>query len=693
MRTLFQGPLWAGLLITATACGGAPAPMPSLAPAAEAPAAAPATPMWASAERLSTECDAALKTAQTLRDGLVAEAGARTWENTLDPFNRMFLALDTAGGVAAVAGAMSPEKAVREAAEGCEQRLSKFTSDAGLDPALYAAVAALKPQRSARGPQGERFFDKIMRDFRRAGVDRDAATRERLGAIEAELVKLGQDYGRSVREDVRAIELDDASALEGLPEDFIKAHAPGEDGKIRITTDYPDFYPFERYSKDAAQRQALYRKFINRGFPANQKTLQQILTLREEKAKLLGFDTWAAYNAEDKMVKTAARIGEFIEQLAAIVRPVADADLKVLLARKRQDDPKAERIETWDRFFYASKVREEQYAFDARTVRPYFSFPKVKAGLFALYGELFGLRFERLPEAPTWDPSVEAWAMYVEDELAGTFYLDMHPREGKYKHAAVFPMQVGLADGREPRATLVCNFPDPSKDPKALMEHQQVVTFFHEFGHLVHHLLARKSDYFNLGGINVEWDFAEVPSQLLEEWAWDVGVLQRFAKHVDTGEPIPAELVARMVAAKEFGKGVATMRQLFYAAYSYFAHARSPKGLDLDAFSDEMYAKFSPYPAVPDSHIFASFGHLVGYSSMYYTYQWSLVIAKDLFTQFEGKLLDAAQARKYRTLILEPGGGRDAADMVSDFLERPYGMDAYKAWITKPAVQVTPAAE
>ncbi|MCA9546132.1 MAG: peptidase M3, partial [Myxococcales bacterium] len=210
--------------------------------------------------------------------------------------------------------------------------------------------------------------------------------------------------------------------------------------------------------------------------------------------------------------------------------------------------------------------------------------------------------------------------------------------------------------------------------------------FFHEFGHLIHHLAANQSQYFSLGGINVEWDFAEVPSQLLEEWTWDAGVLQRFAKHVDTGEAIPAETVAKMRAAEEFGKGVATMRQIFYAAYSFFLHNRDPQGLDLDAFSAEMYGTYSPYPPVPESHIYASFGHLVGYSSMYYTYQWSLVIAKDLFTRFAADLMNNETATAYRKAILEPGGGRDAADMVKDFLGRPYDMKAYRAWITKPAV-------
>jgi thimet oligopeptidase len=691
-RSMFRWAATASLLV---GCGGTPT-VPD-APAVPAPAAVSAAvqkvagPAWESPAALGAMCAAALAEAEGLRKAIVAVEGARTWDNTLVPFNRMFLTLDTANGLTGVAQAMSPIKPVRDAAETCEQQLAKFSSGVGLDREVYQAVAALEPQKDARGPAAARFYAKTMRDFRRAGVDKDDATRKTLTTLNEEMVKVGQAYGKAVREDVRFILVDDVKQLEGLPQDFIDAHKPGKDGKIRITTDYPDFYPVQRYVRDAKLREALYRKFINRGFPGNKASLSKLLELRQQYATLLGFDTWAAYNSEDKMVRDTKTIDAFIKMLVKVVRPVADADLKVLLARKKKDDPKATTIETWDRFFYASLVREEQYAFDAKTVRPYFSFSKVKEGLFAFYGTLFNLKFERLATEPTWDSKVEAWAMYADGKKLGQFYLDMHPRDGKYKHAAVFPMQLGLNDGREPVATLVCNFPDPSKgDGKALMEHQQVVTFFHEFGHLIHHLLAKQTEWHNLAGINVEWDFAEVPSQLLEEWTWDVGVLQGFAKHVDTGAPIPAEMVSRMKAAKEFGKGVATMRQLFYAAFSFQLHNRDPKGLDLDAFSDEIYRDYSPYPAVPGSHIYSSFGHLVGYSSMYYTYQWSLVIAKDLFTRFgKSGLMDAGTAKAYRQTILEPGGGVDAAKMVETFLGRPYNVEAYKAWIQTPAKPVT----
>lgn len=686
--------------LLALGCGGAPDPAPTPKPV-EAPApAAPEAPVgtaeagpptaWESPEALKAACDAALAVAEARRDGIINVKGARTVENTLRAFDDMLLAIDTMGGLEGIAQHMHPDETVRAAGRDCESRIAKFTSDIGLDRGLYEAVAAVS--LADADAQTRRMAKHLSRDFRRSGVDKDEPTRTRIAAINAELVKLGQAYSKNLNESTAFIEVDPAD-LEGLPKDWLDAHKPGENGKVKVSTNYPDFFPFQTYSKASVKRAALYKKFVNRGYPANKEILLNVLKLRAEYVKLLGYDTWAAYQAEDKMVKTAERVATFLQDLVKIVRPQSDADLKTLLARKKKDDKTAKRIEAWDRFYYTGKVREEQYAFDARTVRPYFAYDKVKDGIFALYGELFGLRFEPIKDAPVWHPSVQAYTMYANDEPIGRFFLDMHPRDGKYKHAAMFPLQTGLANGRVPMATLVCNFPDPGKG-LALMEHGQVNTFFHEFGHLIHHLLASRADWLSLSGIRVEWDFVETPSQLLEEWAQDHGVLARFAKHHETGEAIPAALVAKMNRAQEFGRGVSVMRQLFYAAYSFFVHNRSPEGLDLDAYSAEIYEKYSPYPQIEGSHIYASFGHLMGYSSQYYTYQWSLVIAKDLFSRFaKAGLLDGKTAMDYRKLILEPGGLRDASDMVKDFLGRDYTLDAYKAWLAQKTPAVSKPAK
>jgi thimet oligopeptidase len=639
-------------------------------------------PVWSSAVQLTSVCEESLARAAALRQAIKIPVETRTVNNTLISFNEMMKALDSASSWASLMFNVHPDEEVRGAAQKCRQAASKFATDVSMDRGLYDAAASV--DISGSDALTKRFVDKMLRDFRRAGVDKSADVRERLGAIQEELVALTQTFGKNVREDVKTLEVA-PEKLTGLPKDFIEAHPVQANGHIALTTDYPDFYPVQRYVEDPKVREELYKLFMNRAYPANTEVLKKVLALRHEKANLLDHPTWASYNAEDKMAKDPKTIESFIADVAEIVRPRMKTDMKELLKRKKKDNRRARSIDVWDRFYYVSKVRAEKYDFDARSVRPYFPYKRVKTGILELYGELFGLRFEPLPDEPVWHESVEAYGMYDEggERLLGRFYLDMHPREEKYKHAAMFPLQTGLEGGQMPIGTLICNFPDPlDGDGNALMEHSDVQTFFHEFGHLIHQLLAQRGGWVTLAGINVEWDFVEAPSQILEEWAWDPGVLARFAKHVTTNEPIPAALVAKMRAADEFGKGVHVMRQVFYTAFSYFMHAKDPEGIDLDRFTDSMYKSYNPYRRMKADHVYANFGHLMGYSSMYYTYQWSLVIAKDLFTRFKAKgMLDTETARAYRKAILEPGGTADAATLIEDFLGRPFNTTAYKAWL------------
>jgi len=633
-------------------------------------------PAWKDAQTFADHCESGLIVANQLKGDIKAASGM----GVLHKYNKMLQEVVSVQSLTSLMESVHPQEDMRQVAEKCSQDVARFDSELNLDRALYDAVSAVST--AGLDAQTKRFRERLLRDFRRAGVDRDEKTRDRLAAIQQQLVKLSQDYGRNVRKDVRSIALDSVASLDGLPEDYIQAHAPDKTGKIRITTDYPDFFPFQNYAIDSGLRRALYEQFLRRGYPANKDILQSVLSLRHEYATLLGYPSWAAYNSEDKMVKSAEKIDQFIRDLTAIVRPRSKADIQELLARKKKDDPKAERIEVWDRFYYVGKVRQEKYSFDSQTVRKYMPFDRVKDGIFDLYSKLFDVTFHQLSDAPVWHEDVLAYSMRSDGNEVGRFFLDMHPRADKYKHAAVFPVQPGLIKGPRPVASMVCNFPKPEGSNQALMEHTQVVTFFHEFGHLIHHLLGRNTHWVNMSGFYVEWDFVEAPSQLLEEWAWDPDVLAGFAHHHETGKPIPRDLVQKMRTANEFGKGIHVMRQLFYTAYSFFMHNQDPKDLDLDEYSEKIFNRYSPYRNIPDTYVYANFGHLIGYSSMYYTYQWSLVIAKDLFTRFqEAGLLNAEVSQRYREKILEPGGTQDAADLVKNFLGRPYNLDAYKAWL------------
>ena len=276
-------------------------------------------------------------------------------------------------------------------------------------------------------------------------------------------------------------------------------------------------------------------------------------------------------------------------------------------------------------------MRKEQHDVDSQLVRTYFPFDKVHQGLLDVTGRLFGLRYEQVADAVVWHEDVTVFDVFstgteTDGESLGRIYLDLHPREGKYKHAAQFTIANGVAGRQLPEGALLCNF------SKGLMEHDHVVTLFHEFGHLIHHVLGGHVGWTRFSGVATEWDFVEAPSQMLEEWAWDADVLQTFATNAD-GEPIPADLVGRMRAADDFGKGLQARQQMFYAAVSYWFHTERPA--DLAAKQVELQERYSPYRYIDGTHFFANFGHLGGYSSAYYTYMWSLVIAKDLFSAFD----------------------------------------------------------
>jgi len=356
----------------------------------------------------------------------------------------------------------------------------------------------------------------------------------------------------------------------------------------------------------------------------------------------------------------------------------------MLLKRKQQDVPGAAVVNAWESAYYSELVRKASYDFDSQAVRPYFAFDRVKQGLFDVTGRLFGVSYKPVKDVPVWDPSVEAYEMWQNNALVGRFYLDMHPRANKYNHAAQFGLRTGVAGRQIPEAALVCNLPGGRPGDPGLMTHDDMVTFFHEFGHLVHALLAGHHQWIGIGGNNTEQDFVEAPSQMLEEWTWDPATLATFARHHQTNEPIPATLVKQMRRASEFGKALGVRTQMVYAKLSLSIYDRDPTQVDTTTMVKELMTKYRPFPFVEGTHFQTSFGHLDGYSAVYYTYMWSLVIAKDLFSQFDrANLLAAPVAYKYRDTILVPGGSKPAALLVRDFLGRPFDFKAWEDWLNR----------
>jgi thimet oligopeptidase len=621
-----------------------------------------------------------IKQARAAIDSMLAVKGKRTIENTLAPFDDAYVFLDSAAQQAGLMQVVHPDDKFRAACEKVSQDVSALYTDISLNRAVYDAITAMDLKEA--DAETRFYVEKTLRQFRLAGVDKDEATRNKIKALNDELVVIAQEFGRNIREDKTTITVDSAAELAGLPQDFIDSHKPNKDGKIVLTIEYPDSVPVMTYAKSDDLRKRMYFAISNRAYPQNMAVLERMAAKRYELANLVGFKTWADYATADKMIKTAANASDFIDKIVAASGSRATREYEELLARKRKDVPDAKSVNRWETAYYSELLRKETYSFDSQVVRPYFQYQRVKQGVLDVAAKMFGVTFKQRKDAPVWDPLVECWEMFENGKLIGRFYLDMHRRKGKYNHAAEFTIRNGVSGRQIPEASLVCNLPGADPNEPGLMEYDDVNTFFHEFGHLLHVMFAGHRRWIGTSGLNTEWDFVEAPSQMLEEWMRDTKTLQTFAKHYKTGEPIPAALVAQMNRANEFGKGLAVRVQMALARLSLSIYDRPPTGLDTTKLVKQVYTEYTPLPFVDGTHMQASFGHLDGYSAIYYTYMWSLVIAKDLFSKFDkNDLLAPAVARRYRKSILEQGGSKPAEQMVEDFLGRKTSFAAYQEWL------------
>jgi thimet oligopeptidase len=622
-----------------------------------------------------------LATGQRAIDTLLAAKGPRTIENTLIPFDEAVRENNSAGYFAALMTHVHPDATFRDHATAMLTKASAAQTAIALNHDVYNALAALD---LSKADSATRYYvQRQLLQFRLAGVDKDDATRARLKKLNDQATEEQSMFDRNIADGQKVVEAD-PSELEGLPQDYIDRHKPGANGKVRITTDYPDALPVFNFAKSDSLRRRVTLAFATRAYPKNQEVLTSLLKTRYEIATLLGYSSWADYNAADKMIAKGHNIGDFIQQVNDASRPLAQREFKMLLAEKQKTDPAAKEIWDYERVYLSELVRRSRYDFDSQSARPYFPFMQVKQGILDAAAELFRVSFQQEQNVPAWDSSVETWIVIDHNQPIGRFYLDMHPRPGKFSHAEMVPVLDGIRGKQLPEAILVCNFPVPTADDPGLMDYGDVETFFHEFGHLMHHILGGQQQWAGISGITMESDFVEAPSQMLEEWIRSPQVLAKFARHYKTGEPIPAELVTHMNRASAFGRGAWACRQNALTAISYNIYKTKPEDVDLDAVTLDAAHRYTLFTPLPGTHQWASFGHLGGYSSAYYTYLWDKVIAEDFFLQFDRKNLLAGDApMKYRRIILEPGGSMSANDLVKNFLGRPQNMTALQHWLAE----------
>ena len=598
-----------------------------------------------------------------------------TVEGFYESYNSLNASLGNMARAAQSISGIHPDAAVREAGEACDQLLSSLNTDLGLSRPLYEAISSIDVSDADEVTQFS--ISKDLLSFRLSGVDKDDETRARIRELNDEITVIGQDFDRNIREDVRYLTLASAEELSGLPQDFIDAHSADESGDIKISTQYPDFLPFMKYAESDSAREKLLTLYFNRAYPANQEILENLLAKRFELAQMIGYDNYAQLITANKMVGTPERVETFLTELAGYTEEGQRREQAVLLARLQKEMPEATELKRWQTGYISEKVRQETYDVDSKVIREYFTYNQTRDGILNLVQDLFQVSI-RPWETSTWHEDVEAYELFDGDVLLGRFYLDMHPREGKFQHAAMFPFVNGIKGQQTPVAGLICNVPPGDES----MQHTQVVTFLHEFGHLIHWMFAGHQRWDNVSGIATEWDFVEAPSQMLQEWVWDYDTVSTFAKNGE-GEVIPRDLLDRMTAARDFGLGMGTRRQLSYAALSMALYNQDPEGLDIGALGSDISAKFTGMDSMPDTHFYTSFGHLNGYSAIYYTYQWSLAIATDMFTQFEENgLRNVEIAKAYRDKILAAGGTKPAAELVTDFLGREISFKPYADRLT-----------
>ena len=561
-----------------------------------------------------------------------------------------------------------PDAAVRKAAEDCVQRAVAAATAFSMSRPIYERLKAVDAKGVA--PELRYTVQRQLDNYRRSGVDRDDATRKRIADLQEVITATTLEFERNIADDKRTVGAR-PEELAGLPQDYITAHAPEADGQVRITMAYPDVFPVSRYSTSADLRKRLRTAFQSRAYPVNDAVLSRLFTQRAELATLLGYKNYAEFDLANRMAQSPVRARAFLDDIAAAARPTAKADAARMLARLQKDDPSVNTLGAWSTSYAAALIRKEDYAVDPQLIRQYLRYDKVEKGILTLIQELFQVEI-RPWQTPVWHPAVKTFELVERDNVIGRFYLDMHPREGKFTHAQMSPVRIGIKGRAVPVAILECNFAE------GLMEHSDVVVFLHEFGHLIHWLFAGQRPLAAQNFSEIENDVIEAPSQLLEEWVWDYPTLKTFATN-DAGEPIPEDLVRKMNAGRRFAEAFGVMGQLGLSVVSLDYYSTDMRGKDLTRAYDTAYNRYALAPEPEGAHPQDSFGHLGGYGAAYYTYQWSKALASDLLSQFRAAgLRDRGTAQRYREQILAPGGSASMNTLAKNFLGRDWSVDAYR---------------
>jgi thimet oligopeptidase len=589
----------------------------------------------------------------------------------------------------------SPDKAVRDASLECDNDISKYYVDVFMRPELFAVMKDAAERGEILEGEDARLVEKTMLDFRRSGMDLPAEQREKLKAIRQRIVELSNEFETEIAEVKETVSFTPAQ-MAGAPEDMLK-RLPRDGGKYKVSLDYPDYFPFMENVKDPEARKALEMRYDSRGGEKNKVRLAEVLRLRDEAAKLLGYKTHAHYVLEERMAEGPENVFRFLEGLRKKLKEKAGPELKNLLAMKSAEQGgKSDGIlHVYDWRYFHNQLMKKRYQVDKEKIREYFPTDLVIEKMLEIYQEALGLRFKEVTPNQAWHPDVKLYE--VADSRTGVvrarFLMDLYPREGKYKHAAAFTLVQGraLPDGsyQKPVSAVVANFDKPTPEKPSLIPHNEVETLFHEFGHIMHQTLTR-GRYQRMSGTAVARDFVEASSQMCENWVWNKTMLQRISGHYqDRPKKLPDELIDKLIAAKNVDSGIVYLRQNFLGTYDMTLHTQPVE--DTTALYDKLLREVSLVHMTPGTVPESSFGHLMGYDAGYYGYLWAEVYAQDMFSRFEKEgLTSEAVGRDLRKWILEAGSSRPEAEALRGFLGREPSDDAFMRNIGLSASKASP---
>jgi len=627
----------------------------------------------------------AIETAKNEIDQIVENEAAPTFENTIEALDYTGEELDRISSIFFNLNAAETNEEIQKIAQEVSPLLTEFSNDVALNTALFDRVKSVYNTKASLSLTEEQktLLDKKYKGFSRNGANLNAEQKEILRAIDKEQSQLQLTFGENILAETNRYEflITEVSDLEGLPEGAIEAAKQMAEEKDKkgwlLTLDYPSYVPFMTYAKNRDLRKELALAFGQKGFQNdsldNQAIVLKITQLRYKRAQLLGYETHAHFVLEERMAKTPETVRTFLEDLLEKAQPAAKKEFEELENFAKNLD-NIDRLEKWDSAYYSEKLKQERFNFDDEQLKPYFKLENVIEGAFTVAQKLFGLQFIQTDTIDTYHKDVMTYK--VEDSkqnLVAIFYADFFPRAGKRNGAWMTSYKsqyVKDTKNERPHVSIVCNFTKPTSTKPSLLTFNEVTTLFHEFGHALHGMLA-DTIYPSLSGTSVAWDFVELPSQIMENWCYEKEALALFAKHYETGESIPMELIDKIKAASTFQQGMQTLRQLSFGLLDMSWHGVDPTEItNVKQYETAAFLETQLFPDVAENCMSTAFAHIFqgGYSSGYYSYKWAEVLDADAFEYFkENDLFDPEIAAAFKTHVLSKGGTQDPLELYVKF--------------------------